>query len=67
MMNNWEYMVENWTIPIDTTNREEFETELNEYGKDGWELVTIIPKLGVIDELQVVSQLIFKRKIEVEL
>ncbi|WP_217988499.1 DUF4177 domain-containing protein [Paucisalibacillus globulus] len=66
-MNNWEYMVENWTIPIDTTNREEFETELNEYGKDGWELVTIIPKLGVIDELQVVSQLIFKRKIEVEL
>lgn len=67
MMNNWEYMVENWTIPIDTTNREEFETELNEYGKDGWELVTIIPKMGVIDELQVVSQLIFKRKIEVEL
>lgn len=66
-MNNWEYMVENWTIPIDATNREEFETELNEYGKDGWELVTIIPKMGVIDELQVVSQLIFKRGIEVEL
>ncbi|WP_081755980.1 DUF4177 domain-containing protein [Paucisalibacillus sp. EB02] len=54
-------MVENWTMPIDTTNREEFEKELNEYGLDGWELVTLFPKMGVADGFQVVNQLIFKR------
>ncbi|MGF7013617.1 DUF4177 domain-containing protein [Ornithinibacillus bavariensis] len=65
-MIKWEYLVETWTLSINTADREEFEQELNEYGRDGWELVTIIPNAGDSnDSISIAcNQLVFKRKVE---
>ncbi|WP_121640467.1 DUF4177 domain-containing protein [Virgibacillus sp. Bac330] len=45
-MGAWEYAVETWTLGIDSADREEFEDKLNEYEKQGWELVNVFPQIG---------------------
>jgi hypothetical protein len=62
-MTKWEYMVENWTLASYSSNREEFEQELNEYGEDGWELVAIIPQANDGLGNSIFSQLVFKREV----
>ncbi|NWO13820.1 DUF4177 domain-containing protein [Virgibacillus sp.] len=60
----WEYAVETWTLGITSADREEFEDKLNEYGKQGWELVNVIPQIGgSMGDISVnFNQIIFKRK-----
>lgn len=64
-MASWEYAVETWTLGITSADREELEEMLNEYGKEGWELVNIIPQVGSrgLDVAIEFNQIVFKRKI----
>ncbi|SHH94763.1 hypothetical protein [Virgibacillus chiguensis] len=45
-MGAWGYAVETWTLGIDSADREEFEDKLNEYEKQGWELVNVFLQIG---------------------
>ncbi|GGA80840.1 DUF4177 domain-containing protein [Ornithinibacillus halotolerans] len=62
-MDVWEYLVENWTLSVQSSSRGEFEAELNEYGKDGWELVSIVPQSNPNDFSSNRNQLVFKRRV----
>ncbi|MEN2767861.1 DUF4177 domain-containing protein [Ornithinibacillus xuwenensis] len=64
-MTKWEYAVETWTLAITSADRQEFEEKLNDFGKEGWELVNIIPQVGGMGGTTSVefNQLVFKRKL----
>lgn len=67
-MSNWEYKVEKLNASLAANGR--IEQLLNGYGKDGWELVNIVPQYSSssndnhqIDDIWVESNsFIFKRK-----
>ncbi|NBJ69393.1 MULTISPECIES: DUF4177 domain-containing protein [Clostridia] len=66
-MQTWEYAVETWTLGITSADREELEDKLNEYGKQGWELVNIIPQVGEGSSGRIsvnFNQIVFKRKVD---
>ncbi|SHG18317.1 DUF4177 domain-containing protein [Ornithinibacillus halophilus] len=65
-MDKWEFAVETWSLGITSADREEFEAKLNEYGRNGWDLVNVIPQVGGrgLEVSVEFNQLIFKRKIE---
>lgn len=63
-MDQWEYHVEPWNRMITAADDLTLERKLNGLGREGWELVNIIPQIsGFEGSISVeFNQLIFKRK-----
>ena len=45
-MTSWEYRFEVLDLVSDDKALDESTQELNRFGKDGWEVVSLIPKMG---------------------
>ena len=45
---SWEYKILIWDGEINSN--EEFETQLNEYGDQGWELIIIVPQISSMSD-----------------
>lgn len=68
-MKSWEYRVVLWDAAIDADEREELNNCINEYGEEGWELVSVTTQVksrsnidSVVEEVKTSDTILYLKR-----